>query len=160
MNAIHDNSAHFTRAGYFETPANATPSSSSSSSGCIWPRLATISVKASTRDIASSTGLPTNSSCSTLADAWLIEQPIPSYETSATPVVHDGHTHGHLVAAGRVDVVRLGVERLPQPTPARLLVVVQDDLLVELVELHQANTPRTLSSPRTSASISSVVVYR
>ena len=31
--AIHDSSAHFTRAGYFETPMNATASSRTSSSG-------------------------------------------------------------------------------------------------------------------------------
>src|SRR5262245_33476142 len=31
-------SVHFTRAGYFATPANAMPSSSTSSSGSIWPR--------------------------------------------------------------------------------------------------------------------------
>src|SRR6185503_16885095 len=32
VNAVQPSSAHFTRAGYFETPANATPSPISSSS--------------------------------------------------------------------------------------------------------------------------------
>src|SRR5206468_7947462 len=70
------------------------------------------------------------------------------------------HAQGHLVAAGRVDVVHLGVERLGQPAVVRVLVVIEDDLLVHA--LHRgghANTSRTLLTPRTSASTSSVVVY-
>ena len=55
-------------------------------------------------------------------------------------------------------MVRLGVEGLAQPAAVRVLVVIQDDLLVELLELHQENTFRTCSSPRTSASTSSVVL--
>src|SRR5262249_41588780 len=47
LNAIHGSSAHFTRAGYFATPANATPSSRSSSSGSPPSRPATMSVNAS-----------------------------------------------------------------------------------------------------------------
>jgi hypothetical protein len=41
----------------------------------------------------------------------------------------------HLVAAGRVDVVHLGLERVAQALVVRVLVVVQDDLLVERVEV-------------------------
>src|SRR5690606_9856766 len=78
LKAIQDNRAHFTRAGYLETPAKAMPSSSSPSSGSPWLRPPTISVNASTLARASVTVLPTRSSYSTLADAWLMEQPIPS----------------------------------------------------------------------------------
>src|SRR5436305_377587 len=49
LNAIHDSSAHLTRAGYFATPAKATPSSSSSSSGSTWPRPDISATKASCR---------------------------------------------------------------------------------------------------------------
>src|SRR5262249_48974578 len=69
LNAIHDRSAHFTRAGYFATPANATPSSSTDSSPSTSPRPAIIAVNASTRDSASSTLRSSITSCSTLADA-------------------------------------------------------------------------------------------
>ena len=50
------------------------------------------------------------------------------------------------------DVVDLPVERFPQTAAARLLVVVQDDVLVELLQLHQANTFLTVASPRISVS--------
>ena len=83
---------------------------------------------------------------------------MPSYDTSATLSVDQVHPQVDLVAAGRVDVAHLDLERLAQAAPARLLVVVQDHLLVELLQLHQANTPRTLLQPATSASISSVVL--
>src|SRR5262249_30663076 len=62
LNAIHDSSAHFTRAGYLATPPKATPSSSSSSSPSTSPRPAIIAVKASTRDSASWMVRPTISS--------------------------------------------------------------------------------------------------
>src|SRR5262249_54487549 len=67
-----------------------------------------------------------------------------------------------LVPAGRVHVPHLGVVRLAQPAAVRVPVVVQDDLLVHRVQSHTA-TPKnrfTYSNPRTSASISSRVVYR
>src|SRR6185369_10480466 len=83
LNAIHASSAHLTLAGYFATPANAIPSPSTSSSGSIEPRLVITAVKASPVDSASDTLRPRTSSYSTLADAWLIEQPIPWYETSS-----------------------------------------------------------------------------
>ena len=46
------------------------------------------------------------------------------------------HPQRHLVAAGRVHVVDLGVVRLAQPLVVGVAVVVQDDLLVHLLELH------------------------
>src|SRR5690606_15953106 len=67
LKAIQDNRAHFTRAGYLDTPAKAMPSSSSPSSGSPWLRPPTISVNASTLARASVTVLPTRSSYSTLA---------------------------------------------------------------------------------------------
>ncbi len=63
-----------------------------------------------------------------------------------------------LVAAGGVDVVGLGVERLTQPAPDGVLVVVQDDLLVQRLGGHPKNL-FTCSTPSTNSSISAVVVY-
>src|SRR2546421_9153572 len=83
LNAIHDSSAHLTRAGYFATPAKATPSSSSSSSGSTWPRPDISATNASCRASASVTVCPDITSCSTLAEARLIELPIPSNEISS-----------------------------------------------------------------------------
>ena len=45
--------------------------------------------------------------------------------------VLEGDPQRHLVAADRVDVVHLGVKRLPQPLVVGVAVVVQDDLLVQ-----------------------------
>src|SRR5689334_3685239 len=75
LNAIQPSRAHFTRAGYLETPANAMPSPMTSSSPAILPRLCAISWKDSRIRNASSTLLPTTRSVSTDVDAWLIEQP-------------------------------------------------------------------------------------
>ena len=44
--------------------------------------------------------------------------------------------------------------------PARVLVVVEDDLAIHLLELVHANTLRTVCRPSTSWSISSRSVYR
>src|SRR5882757_5308390 len=68
FHAIQLSSAHLTRAGYFETPANATASSSTSSiasSGSSWPRDCISSRKVSWIFRASATSLPTSSSLST-----------------------------------------------------------------------------------------------
>ena len=105
------------------------------------------------------TGLPTTRSVSTEADAWLIEQPGPRTTRPARPPSGHPHPQRDLVAAGRVDVVHLGVERLPQPAAVRVLVVVQDDLLVHRLQLHP-KTLFTCSSPSTRASTSAGVVYR
>ena len=125
------------RAGNLATPAKAMPSSSTSSSGSTWP-LPCIRVRNSSWiAIASSTGLPITRSVITDAEACEIEQPSASYETSSTTTgpVGDVHAQRHLVTAGRVDVVHLGLERLPQPLVVGVAVVVQDDLLVEGIEL-------------------------
>ena len=75
FHAIQPSSAHLMRAGYLDTPANATASSRMSSSGLACP-LDCISVrKASLILIASPTGLPITRSVITDALAWLIEQP-------------------------------------------------------------------------------------
>ena len=75
MNAIQPSSAHLTRAGYRATPANATPSPSTSSSGSTCPRPCAISWNAASTFSESVTDRPTTRSVSTDADAWLIEQP-------------------------------------------------------------------------------------
>src|SRR5688572_17964217 len=81
LRAIQLISAHLMRAGYLDTPANATASSSSSSSFSatdVSP-LACISVmKCSPVSSASGTVLPTTRSYIADTDAWLIEQPMPS----------------------------------------------------------------------------------
>ena len=64
------------------------------------------------------------------------------------------HPQRQLVAARGVHVVHLGRERLAQAAAARVLVVVQDDLLVERLELHHA-TPKKLCACRTAATRSS-----
>ena len=80
-----------------------------------------------------------------------------SYETSSTtassPVPVRCTPQGHLVAAGRVDVVHLGVERLAQTRPDGALVVVEDELLVQV---HSAAT----SSPNIAGTRSSAVEER
>src|ERR1700733_5660781 len=82
--AIQPRSAHLIRAGYFDTPANATASSRTSSSGSSCPLDFISSRKASSIFIASLTGLPITRSVMTDALAWLIEQPRDSKETSST----------------------------------------------------------------------------
>ena len=75
FHAIQPSSAHLIRAGYFDTPANATASSSRSSSGCPAP-LDCMSLRNPwLTAIASSTLLPMTRSVMTDALAWLIEQP-------------------------------------------------------------------------------------
>src|SRR5262249_55082321 len=82
--AIQPSRAHFIRAGYFDTPANATASSSRPSSGCPAPLDCMSSRKAWLIVMASATGLPMTRSLITEALAWLIEQPSESNETSST----------------------------------------------------------------------------
>ena len=79
--AIQLISAHLMRAGYFDTPANATASSSSSSSfsATAGSPLACISVtKCSPVSSACGTVLPMTRSYIADTEAWLIEQPMPS----------------------------------------------------------------------------------
>src|SRR5690606_34923315 len=71
----------------------------------------------------------------------------------------------HLVAARRVELVRLDGRRVAETPMPRALHVIDDDLLVQAVELgHQAPNPRKKSiaagSSARYASISSGVVYR
>ena len=57
-------------------------------------------------------------------------------------------------------MVHLGVERVAEPRAVRVLVVVEDDLLVQRVDAHEA-TPKyrlVCASPSISASISWGVV--
>ena len=82
--AIHDSSAHFTRAGNLATPANAMPSSRRSSSGSTWPLPCMRVRNSSWIAIASSTGLPMTRSVITDAEACEMEQPRASYDTSST----------------------------------------------------------------------------
>ena len=103
---------------------------------------------------------PMTRSVRTDALAWLIEHPALSYDTSRTVSAIELDAQRDLVATGRVDVVHLDVERLPQALVMGRAVVIEDDLLVHRFELHQPKNLFALSSPATRASISDVVVYR
>ena len=71
--------------------------------------------------------------------------------------VLDLDAEGDLVAARRVHVVHLGLVGLAQPLVLRVLVMVQDDLLVHRVELHEA-TPKNSCARRTPATRASTTV--
>src|SRR5690606_13116485 len=78
FHAIQASRAHLTRAGYFDTPAKATASCSTSSSGSPCPLDCMSAVNSSRIAIASSTVLPMSRSAMTEALAWLMEQPMLS----------------------------------------------------------------------------------
>jgi len=78
LNADQPSRAHFTLAGNWATPTNATASSSRSSSGSNEPIECIISVNSACNASASSTDLPITRSLMTEVDAWEIEQPTPS----------------------------------------------------------------------------------
>src|SRR5690242_6523803 len=84
FHAIQESRAHFTRAGNLATPANAMPSSRTSSSGSTCPLPCMSSRKVWWIPMASSTGLPITRSVSTDAEACEMEQPTLSYDTSCT----------------------------------------------------------------------------
>src|SRR3712207_1277932 len=60
------------------------------------------------------------------------------------------HAEGHLVAAGGVDVVHLRLVRVPETAVVLGAVVVQDDLLVQLVDLHRVPPKNLRSEEHTS----------
>ena len=64
-----------------------------------------------------------------------MEQPSPWYGLA---VVRELHAEGELVAAGRVDVVHFGLERGAQASMMRVLVMIQDDVLVHGIKVHSA----------------------
>jgi len=66
---------------------------------------------------------------------------------------------GDLVAAGRVDVVHLSVERLAQARVMRPLRVLQDDLLIEVHQSAVPNSTGTRSRAVSNASTSATVLY-
>src|SRR4029078_12940147 len=73
----------------------------------------------------------------------------------------DVHAQGDLVAAGRVDVVHLGLEGVAQAGAHRTLVVLEDELLVEVHQTATSspNIAGTRSSAPRRASTSAGVVY-
>ena len=90
--------------------------------------------------------------------ATLIEQPSASYDRSRTTVAVRVDAEGHLVAAGRVDVVHLGVERLAQARTVGPLGVLEDELLVEVHQpLHPEHRGHAVER-REQGSISSTVL--
>src|SRR5437773_2577957 len=82
--AIQPRRAHLILAGYFDTPANAIASPSTSSSGSASPRDCMRVTNCPQVARASLTGLPMIRSLRTDTLAWLIEQPSASQEMSAT----------------------------------------------------------------------------
>src|SRR5215212_5441117 len=61
---------------------------------------------------------------------------------------------GQAVAAQRVVALRLRIRRVQRAEIARLAVVIEDHVAVEILQLHQGNTSRTLWSAATSFSTS------
>src|SRR5262249_51412650 len=83
-------------------------------------------------------------------------------------VVVEGDGDRHLVAAERVDALRLRIRVLEHSVASRVLVVIEDHLAIHLVETHDLRLPPgvqprilwTLCRPSTRRSISSASVYR
>ena len=66
---------------------------------------------------------------------------------------------GKVIAAERIEALRLVIRRLDLTIIARRLAVLEDRFLVKLAQVRrQANTSRTFRSPEASASISSCVL--
>ena len=101
---------------------------------------------------------PTTISVSIDVAACEIAQPRPSKPTSEIVSPSKRSETVDLVAAERVLPLRLRVGGIEQPVPARVLVVVEDDLPVQLVELAHPRCCLTLCNPSTSRSISSGIV--
>src|SRR4051794_10628372 len=80
------------------------------------------------------------------------------------PVVGECNPQRHFVAARRIDMADFGAERLAQPAMMRMLVMVQDHLLVHLLHSHgeTQSLPKNRMArctPATSRSTSSSVLY-
>ena len=101
--------------------------------------------------------LPCTISVSIDVAACEIAQPRPENFTSSivSRVLAEADVDRHLVAAERVHPLGVGVGVLHHAVPARVLVVVEDHLAVELVELAHPSTFFTRSTPATSRSTSS-----
>ena len=151
------------RAGNLATPANAMPSSSTSSSGSTLPRPCISARNASCTASASSSGWPITRSVITDVAAWLIEQPSASYDTSSTTARRRRRCTRRVISSPQVGLTwcTSASNGLPQARVVRVLVVVQDDLLVQRVEIHGQSTLKyflVYSNPSMSASISAGVV--
>src|SRR5690606_30935149 len=66
-------------------------------------------------------------------------------------VTVEANPQGHLIPTGGVHLEGLSIVWLPQPTGVRILVVVQDDLLVHGFQIHQETppTPKNRCASRT-----------
>ena len=150
LNAIQPSSAHFTRAGYLATPANAMPSPSTSSSPRPCPRDEIISLNAATRLQRVADGLADHQVGEhrrrRLADRAALRRrrrrrrPCSPSSASATRSV----TSSPQVGLTWYD---LGAERLPQPAVVRVLVVIQDHFLVHLLQLHCSVHSEEVAAP-------------
>src|SRR5579875_622103 len=78
--------------------------------------------------------------------------PVVGHVGDVLAVVGQRHPQRHLVAADRVDVVHLGGERLSQPPVLRMLVVVEDHILIHLLETHGQAPPTHGGAPLRPAS--------
>ena len=126
LSTLRESSAHFRRVAEISMPRRSSTKLRSSLS-------------------RSSIGMPMTSSEAIDADACEIAQPWPEKRTSCDlAVAVDLELDLQLVAAQRVEVLRLEVGVLELAPVMRGLVVLQDVLAVEVV--HQANTSRTVPS--------------
>src|SRR6478752_1884701 len=80
VKAVQPSRAHLTRAGYFETPAKATPSPMTSSSPATWPLEVSIVRMASNVSRAASTGWPMTAPASTEGLATDVEKAVAAEE--------------------------------------------------------------------------------
>jgi hypothetical protein len=72
----------------------------------------------------------------------------------AKPVAFEAHADVQPVAAQRIVVVDRPVGRIEAAEQPRTPVVIEDDVAIQILEVHQPNTSRALPSAATSASIS------
>src|SRR5215469_503919 len=68
------------------------------------------------------------------------------------------HPHGQPIAAERVVPLGMGVGGLDPAEVPRALVVVENDVPVEILQVHYANTSRALSSAATRLATSACVL--
>ncbi len=98
--------------------------------------------------------LPLIASVISEAEAVEMAQPLPSKRTSSTRSPSSFSDSVEAVAAQRVVAVRARVGLLELAEVTRPLVVIEDHVAVEIFQLHQPNTSRTLGSAATSLSTS------
>ena len=102
--------------------------------------------------------MPLTLSVSSEADATEIAQPLPLNETSADAVAVELHEHRQLVATQRIEAVGAAIRVRDLAEIPRMPVVVDDDVAVQVLEVHQPSISRAVCRAATSRSISARVL--